>query len=327
MDLSRLRRQRRRPAAPATPAEPVAFPEEIRRVLIVGSGTMGQQIGFQCAGHDCDVVLYDIAPAALESARVRIADYADGLVAGGAITAELSAAAQARISGTDEQTAAAAEVDLLCEAIPEDPELKGRVLSEFNALCPLRTIFATNTSTLLPSQFATATGRPDRVIALHFHLPVWITNLADVMPHAGTAPEVTALMVEFARRIGQVPIELHREHNGYVFNAMYTAVNREAITMAEQGVASIHDIDRAWMLVTRSPYGPFGALDAVGIDTAWHITDYWARELPSDSQLRRNAAFLKAYVDRGELGVKSGRGFYSYPSPEFAEPGFTDGAI
>lgn len=91
----------------------------------------------------------------------------------------------------------------------------------------------------LPSQFAKATGRPDRVIALHFHLPIWVTNLADVMPHDGTAREVTELVLEFARRIGQVPIELRREHNGYVFKAMYTAVNREAITMAEQGVASI----------------------------------------------------------------------------------------
>jgi 3-hydroxybutyryl-CoA dehydrogenase len=86
-------------------------------------------------------------------------------------------------------------------------------------------------------------------------------------------------VVQFARRIGQVPIELHREHHGYVFNAMYTALNREAITMAEQGVASVEDIDRAWMHVTKAPVGPFGALDAVGIDTVWKITDYWARRL------------------------------------------------
>ena len=293
---------------------------------MVGSGTMGQQIGFQCAGHGCDVVLYDIEPVALESARERLAGYAEGLVAGGIITAELSETALARITMTADRSAAAADVDLLSEAIPEDPALKGRVLAGFNALCPPRTIFATNTSTLLPSQFAAATGRPDRVIALHFHLPVWVTNLADVMPHEGTAPEVTALMLDFARRIGQVPIELRREHNGYVFNAMYTAVNREAITMAEQGVASIHDIDRSWMHVMKSPIGPFGALDRVGIDTAWHITDYWARELPSESQLRRNAAFLKAYVDRGELGVKCGKGFYNYPAPAFAQPGFIEGA-
>jgi len=298
---------------------------EVRRVVVIGAGTMGQQIGFQCAGHGFDVVLYDIEPAALESAQERIGGYAQGLVDGGVISPEARESAQARITTTTDLSAAAADADLISEAIPEDPKLKGRVLAQFNAACPPRTIFMTNTSTLLPSQFAKETGRPERLIALHFHLPVWVTNLADVMPHPGTAPEVTSLVVEFARRIGQVPIELRREHNGYVFNAMYTAVNREAITMAEQGVASIEDIDRSWMHVTRSPFGPFGALDAVGIDTAWKITDYWARRFFFARQLRRNAKFLKAYVDRGDLGVKTGRGFYSYPDPSFARPGFVEG--
>lgn len=304
--------------------EPPPLPEEIRRVVVVGCGTMGQQIGFQCAGHGLDVMLYDVAPEALESARGRIDAYAEGLVAAGVIGGEVRGSALARITMTTDASVAAADADLLSEAVPEDPELKGRVLAEFNVLCPPRTIFATNTSTLLPSQFAKVTGRPDRVIALHFHLPVWVTNLADVMPHDGTRREVTERVLEFARQIGQVPIELRREHHGYVFNAMYTALNREAITMAEQGVASIEDIDRAWMHVSKWPHGPFGALDAVGLDTAWQITDYWARQLPSDLQLRRNAAFLKAYVDRGELGVKSGKGFYSYPNPAFSRPGFID---
>jgi 3-hydroxybutyryl-CoA dehydrogenase len=321
-------RSRAAPSRPesSTPAGPLV-PDEVRRVVIVGAGTMGQQIGFQCAGHGCDVVLYDVAAGALESAQKRIEAYAEGLITGGIITADLRDAALAKITMTTDQSVAAAGADLLSEAIPEDPKLKGRVLAEFDALCPPRTIFATNTSTLLPSQFAKTTGRPDRVIALHFHLPVWVTNLADVMPHAGTAPEVTKLVLEFARRIGQVPIELRREHNGYVFNAMFSAVNREAITMAEQGVASIEDIDRAWMHVTRSAYGPFGALDAVGLDTAWQITDYWARELPSDVQLRRNATFLKAYVDRGDTGVKTGQGFYGYPDPAFARPDFIQGRV
>lgn len=299
--------------------------DEVRKVLIVGAGTMGQQIGFQCAGHGFDVVLHDSSSAALESARARIDSYAQELFDSGAITAELRDTALGKISATTDPAAAAADADVVSEAIPEDPKLKGRVLAQFNALCPARTIFMTNTSTLLPSQFAKASGRPDRVIALHFHLPVWTTNLADVMPHQGTAPEVTALVIQFARRIGQIPIELHREHHGYVFNAMYTAMNREAITMAERGVASIQDIDRAWMHVTKTPVGPFGALDAVGIDTAWKITDYWARKLIWIRQLRRNARFLKAYVDRGELGVKTGRGFYSYPDPAYAQPSFIEG--
>jgi 3-hydroxybutyryl-CoA dehydrogenase len=298
--------------------------EEIRRVVVVGAGTMGQQIGFQCAGHGLDVMLYDIAPEALESARQRIESYAAKLVQDGAISAETRDSAQSRISSTTDAAEAAAAADLLVEAVPEDPALKRRVLAQFDALCPAHTIFTTNTSMLLPSQLAKSIKRPERLIALHFHLPVWVSNVADVMPHKGTAPEVSGAVVEFARQIGQIPIALRREHHGYVFNAMYSAMNREAITMAEQGVASIEDIDRAWMGVAKSPTGPFGALDMVGIDTAFKITDYWARKLFFVRQLRRNANFLKAYVDRGELGMKTGKGFYTYPDPAFARPGFVE---
>ena len=297
--------------------------EDVRRVAIVGAGTMGQQIGFQCAGHGYDVVLYDIDASALEAASKRIEAYAEGLEAGGAITSELRVSAQARIELTTDLRAAARDADLLSEAVPEDPDLKGRVLAAFNKACPPRTVFMSNTSTLLPSQFAKACGRGDRLLALHFHIPVWISNLADVMPHPGTAAEVTQLVLAFARRIGQVPIELPREHNGYVFNSMCGALNTAAITLAQQGVASIEDIDRSWMHITKAPVGPLGALDAVGLDTAWTITDYWAREL-RDEQLRANAVFLKKYVDRGDLGVKAGRGFYSYPDPEYAQPGFIE---
>jgi 3-hydroxybutyryl-CoA dehydrogenase len=299
--------------------------DDVRRVAIVGAGTMGQQIAFQCAGHGYDVAIYDVDASALEAAKQRIDAYAESLETGGAITPELRASAQERLTLTPDLATAAADADLLSEAVYEDPDLKGRVLVECDAVCPDRTIFMTNTSMLLPSQFAEASGRPDRLVALHFHLPVWINNLADVMPHPGTAAEVTKLVVAFARRIGQVPIELHREHNGYVFNAMYSALNRAAITLAQQGVATIEDIDRSWMHVTKAPVGPLGALDAVGLDTAWWITDYWARQL-GDEELVANAAFLKAYVDRGDLGVKAGRGFYSYPDPAYARPGFVEGS-
>ena len=297
--------------------------EDVHRVAIVGAGTMGQQVGFQCAGHGYDVVLYDVDASALEAAERRIDSYAQGLETSGAITSDLRASARARIELTTDIPTAASDADLLSEAVPEDPDLKGRVLAEFNAACPARTIFMTNTSTLVPSQFAKASGRGDRLLALHFHLPVWINNLVDVMPHPGTASQVTRLVVAFARRIGQVPIELRREHNGYVFNSMYSALNTAAITLAQQGVASIEDIDRSWMHVTKAPVGPLGALDAVGLDTVWTITDYWAGQL-DDPQLHANAAFLKEYVDRGDVGVKSGRGFYTYPDPAYARPGFIE---
>src|SRR6516162_7665963 len=164
--------------------------EDVRRVAIVGAGTMGQQIGFQCAAHGYDVVLYDVDPSALDAASKRIDAYARGLEAGGAITSEVRVSAQARIELTTDIPTAARDADLLSEAVPEDPDLKGHVLASFNEACPPRTIFMTNTSTLLPSQFAKASGRGDRLLALHFHIPVWISNLVDAMPHPGTAPEV-----------------------------------------------------------------------------------------------------------------------------------------
>jgi 3-hydroxybutyryl-CoA dehydrogenase len=296
---------------------------DVRRVLVIGSGTMGQQIGLQCATHGYDVVLHDIDPAALDAGVRRLRSYADEQVRAGVIDNATRERALAAITTTTDPALAAAEADLVSESVPEDPALKGRVFAQFNALCPPRTVFTTNTSSLLPSMFAAATGRPDRFAALHFHLPVWSGNVVDVMPHAGTSSETTELLLAFARRIGQIPIRLRKENYGYVFNAMYNAINTAAMTLVANGVASLEDVDRAWMGIFKMPIGPFGMLDDVGIDTAWHITDYWARQL-GDAQLRTNADFLKTYVDRGCLGTKSGEGFYRYPDPAYAKPGFIE---
>lgn len=297
--------------------------EDVHRVLIIGSGTMGLQIGLQCATHGYQVALYDIDPAALETGWGRIRAYLDEQVATGVIDGEGRERALANISRTTDPAIAASEADLVSESVPEDPALKGRVLSQFDALCPPRTIFTTNTSTLLPSMFAAATGRPDRFAALHFHPPVWSSNVVDVMPHPGTSPETTELLLAFARRIGQIPIHLRRENYGYVFNAMYTALNESAITLVANGITSIEDVDRAWMGIMKMPIGPFGMLDGVGLDTVWHISDYWARQT-GDAQRRKNADFVRAYVDRGCLGVKSGEGFYRYPNPAWAEHAFVE---
>lgn len=285
--------------------------DDIRTVLVVGAGTMGQQIALQCATHGFAVTLLDTEQAALDRARARLEALAGHVASDPAFAHTDVVADVARISATTDPAEAAHEADLVSESVPEDPALKGRVFAELDRLCPARTIFATNTSSLVPSLFADATGRPDRLAALHFHQPVWSATIVDVMPHPGTSPETVETLVGFAGRIGQVPIRLLRESPGYVFNAMYNALNREAITLAANGVATVEDIDRAWTTVTKMPNGPFGMLDHVGIDTAWHITDYWARTL-GDAQLTRNAAFLKGYLDQGRAGVKSGRGFYDY---------------
>ena len=296
----------------------------IRRVLIVGSGTMGMEIGLQCALFGCDVSLADADPAVLASLHDRARAYGQEIVAAGFLDAAGMEGTLARMTPVAAASDGAAGADLVVECVPEDPVLKGRVFAELDPVCPPRTIFATNTSTLLPSMFAAATGRPARVASFHFHLPVWRSNVVDVMPHAGTDPEVTEALVTFARRIGQVPIRLARESHGYVFNAIYSAVNRESMTLVANGVATAEDVDRAWMGIFKMPVGPFGMLDDVGLDTVWHITDFWARTL-GDDQLSRNADLLRGYLDRGRLGRKSGAGFYDYPDPAYARPGFVAG--
>jgi 3-hydroxybutyryl-CoA dehydrogenase len=173
---------------------------------------------------------------------------------------------------------------------------------------------------LVPSMFAEATGRPEKLVALHFH-DVRSTNVVDVMPHQGTDPEVTQLVHDFAVSIGQIVIVLRRENSGYVFNTMLSSLFSSALTLASRNVAAIEDIDRAWMGVMHTAMGPFGIMDQVGLSTVWTITDYWAKKT-GDAQAQANADFLKQYVDKGHLGFKTNQGFYSYPNPAYMEKTF-----
>jgi 3-hydroxybutyryl-CoA dehydrogenase len=294
---------------------------EIHTVLVIGAGTLGSQIALQCAMHGFEVNLYDISDKALDQGMQLIYGYVDGLT-GSPIEAQAAAALSHIHPTTNPQSAAQAE--LVSESIPEDPQLKGKVFAQFNALCPPQTIFTTNTSTLLPSMYAQASGRPDRFAAMHFHGYIWISNVVDIMPHPGTSAETLDLLEAFAHRIGQIPIRLAKESSGYVLNAMLNAMLRAATSLAAKQVTSFENVDRAWMGVMKTPVGPFGILDQVGLETAYDINQYWARVL-NDPELQANADFLKSYVDQGRLGVKTGRGFYSYPDPEYLKPGFISG--
>lgn len=297
--------------------------KDIRRVLILGAGTMGQQIGLLCAFHGYDVVIYDLKQDILENAYSRIQKKAGKWVQANLFSPEKKEPALGRITMTDNLDKAAEGVDLISESVPENPELKGRIFHEFHKRCKKETIFTTNTSSLLPSMFAKQSGRPDRLCALHFH-DLSITNIVDVMPHADTSPEVTDLVTSFARAIGQIPIVLKRENNGYVFNNMLMALMDSALGMASHGIAPIQEIDRSWMGIMHTLIGPFGIMDSIGLDTVWKVTDYWAKQL-NHAKAITNAAFVKKYVDEGKLGLKSGQGFYDYPEPAYARPDFISG--
>ncbi len=296
--------------------------DEIRKVLIIGAGTMGHQIGFICALHGLDVNIYDIDSETLSRSIKRIRDLAKSFVNSGGLAQDKMEEVISRIKPETDPEKAAAGVDFVSESVPEDPNLKGEIFSKFHPFCPEHAIFTTNTSSLVCSMFAHKTGRPEKFLAFHFH-DVRFTRIVDIMPHPNTSKETVETVKEFAKRIGQIPIVLKKENFGYVFNAMLMELLKSAQTLAANDVAGIKDIDRAWMGVMHTQIGPFGLMDSIGLDTVWKITDYWANVL-NDPQAKANAAFLKKYVDKGLLGVKTGKGFYAYPDPEFSQPGFIE---
>ncbi len=170
---------------------------------------------------------------------------------------------------------------------------------------------------------AEATGRPDRFAALHFH-DCSITNVVDVMPHPGTSAKTLEAILEFCKDIDQFPIELKKEQHGYVFNTMLMELLGSALNLASIGVAAPEDIDRAWLGIMKTAVGPFGIMDSVGLDTVYKITDYWATKT-NDPKRKGNAAYLIEFVEQGSLGIKTGKGFYTYPDPDFLKPEFMEG--
>ena len=296
---------------------------DVRRVLLLGAGTMGQQISVPCSLAGYDVVIYDINEGSLKKAMERIQHLFGWFVLSAKCTQEQADAAMKRISTTTDPESAAKDADIISESIPEKLDLKAKVFSQFNKLCPKHTIFTTNTSTFLPSMIAEATGRSDKFLALHFH-DVKVTNVVDIMPHPGTSKEAIQLVKDFALKTGQLPIMMEKEHSGYVFNYMLGALFTAALSLKTKNVASIEDIDRAWMGVTHMLAGPFALMDGIGLDTMLSVTEYLA-EATNDKYLRKHAQFIRGYVEKGHLGKKTKKGFYDYPNPAFTQPEFLKG--
>ena len=300
-----------------------AASQEINRVLIVGAGTMACEIALQCARHLVPVLLYDAFPQVLEQVPARLAESAGQLEQIGKIEPSGAPAVLGRIE-TRPDLRALAEADLVIECVPENLELKRQVFEQISAHARPEMILATNTSSLIPSQLAASCRQPQKLAALHFHLPVATSNIVDLMGHPGTEPGVLESLDKFARRIGQIPIRYERESHAYIFNSIFGAMQRQAFDLVIQGVATYEDVDRSWMGIFKMSIGPFGMFDSIGLDTVCEVTNHWAETLNDDAG-RRRVSFLKQWIDAGFLGVKTKRGFYTYPAPAFAQPGFLEG--
>lgn len=281
----------------------------IKTLTVLGTGVLGSQIAFQAAFHGFVVTAYDVDEDALAKARdrfTRLAGIYRAQVAGASEGKTEAALANLRL--TADLGDAVVDADLVIEAVPELLELKRDVYRELAERAPAKTIFATNSSTLLPSDLKDFTGRPDRFLALHYANNIWAQNIAEVMGTAETDPAVYAAVVGFARNSGLEPIEIRKEKAGYVLNSLLVPLLNAAAGLLLQGVADPHTIDKTWRIATGAPSGPFQIYDVVGLTTAYNI----ALASP-DAGSQAFARHLKEhYIDQGKLGVDSGEGFYKY---------------
>ncbi|MFF8818016.1 MULTISPECIES: 3-hydroxyacyl-CoA dehydrogenase [Leucobacter] len=281
----------------------------MQHLTVLGTGVLGSQIIFQSAYMGKDVVAYDINDEILAKLPARWEylkdayrrDIADA-------TDEKLDAAVSRIRATADLADAMKDADIVIEAVPERLDIKQQTWESVAAVAPAHTIFATNSSTLLPSDIAPFTGRPEKFLALHFANEVWKFNVGEVMGHEGTDPEAFEAVAKFAAEIGMVPVRIHKEQPGYVLNSLLVPLLDAAAQLFVKGIATPEDIDNTWRIATGAPSGPFQIFDVVGMMTPYYLN------ANSDDPIKREFAEIikRDYIDKGYLGKGSGRGFYEY---------------
>lgn len=281
----------------------------ITKVIVLGTGVLGSQIAFQTAYAGFEVTVYDITDEILGKAQnVTFPNLAKTYL-GQVKDADQAKvdAALARLSYHSDMAAAAAGADIAIEAVPEVLKIKQETFGKLNEAAPEHTIFCTNSSTLLPSDIAPASGRPDRFLAMHFANHVWQFNTAEIMGTPQTSPDVFTQVVEFAKQIGMVPIEMHKEKAGYVLNSLLVPFLGAAAELVAGGYTEPKDADDVWRIATGAPLGPFQIYDIIGLNTPYNIM------MAGDADQQKLAEWLKTnYIDKGYLGAASGRGFYDY---------------
>ncbi len=296
--------------------------DRLERVCVFGAGTLGWQIALQCASHAHPVNLYDLSPEALRNAELKISNELESWVEAGSISAAEKASMVQRVRFEPDPKKAVTGVDLVIEAVPEKLELKRKVFQELDAMCDADTIIATNSSSIRVSLIEDATRRMDRVLNTHFYSNPWRSRIVELMKGRMTADETMTRVGGFMRSIGMLPLVVRKESTGFIFNRVWRAVKRECLHLVDDGVASYEDVDRAWMSYYGTKMGPFGLMDKVGLDVVRDIENVYYGESgdPRDAPPR----LLLDKIERGELGVKTGRGFYSYPNPAFLDPSFLE---
>jgi len=283
-------------------------PDEVRKVAVIGCGLMGSGITEVAAKSGMEVVFVEVSDEKCQKQQGRIEKSIGKAVEKGKLSQEDGQAAVGRITGTTDY-AAAADADLVIEAVTEDLETKLEVFRKIDELTRDDVVLASNTSSLPIGKMAAATNRPDRVLGMHFFNPVPVMKLLELVRGLQTSDET----LEFARGMGErlgKTVVVSKDRAGFIVNALLSCYMNMAVRMVEEGFASKEDIDTAVTLGLGHPMGPLTLLDLVGIDTAYAISDVLYEQFKDPIYSAPN--LMKQMVQAGHFGRKSGKGFYDY---------------
>ena len=282
--------------------------DRIRRLAVLGAGTMGHGIAHVGAVAGLDVRLYDVTDDAAAAGRARLVANLDKGVQLGKVAAADRDAAVARVTSTGDLASACEGADLVIEAVPERLELKRELFAAVDRAAPPHALYASNTSSLPLAQIAEAVADPGRVVGMHFFNPVHLMKLVEVVHHAGSSLSAIETAVALGRAWGKTPIVV-KDSPGFASSRLGLALGLEAIRMVEEGVASPEDIDTAMKLGYGHPMGPLELTDLVGLDVRLGIADYLSDAIGPAFE---PPELLRKLVAEGKLGKKSGEGFYRW---------------
>lgn len=288
-------------------------------VALIGAGTMGWQIALQLAAYGTPIRLYDRDAAVVANALERIREHGAALAAGGELPARAADLGDL-VRGADTLEAAVSGCWYVIEAIPERMDLKRELFAELSRITGPEIILATNSSSFKSRHLADVTRHPERLMNSHYYNVPWRRSGLELMTCGETDSRHIERVAALARRSGLVPVVAEAESTGFVFNRVWRAVKRESLKVVAEGVASAEDVDRLWCLSMEAHIGPFAMMDRVGLDVVLDIERHYAEQSGDPNDVPPQ--MLVDMVARGELGRKSGRGFYTYPSPAWERTGW-----
>ena len=283
---------------------------EIKRIAVLGAGSMGNGIAQVAAQAGYQVIMRDIEDRFVQNGLKAIEKFLAKSVEKGKMTEDQKKQVSGRIKGTTRMEDLK-DVDFVIEAVFEDLNLKKDVFKQLDELTRPETILTTNTSSMSVTEIAVATKRPEKVAGMHFFNPAPLMKLVEVIRAFHTSNETVQTVMEMARKMGKEPVEVKKDSPGFIVNRLMIPHLIEAVRMHEEGVASIEDIDKAVKLGLNYPMGPFELMDLTGIDIAHHVADYLYKELSKESKWSI-PPLLKSMLRAGKLGRKTGGGWYKY---------------